>query len=81
MATKLSDREVLAIRQSLANGVTRKALQEMYDVSLETIARIARGDTRAGVMKVDVKREERLDAEIAASAERLLGMLEGAGKD
>lgn len=80
MATKLSDREVLAIRQSLANGVTRKALQELYDVSLETIARIARGDTRAGVMKVDVKREERLDEEIAASAERLQSLLAETGK-
>lgn len=53
MSTKLSDREVLAIRQSLANGVTRRALQRKYDVALETIARIARGDSRAGVRAVE----------------------------
>jgi len=62
MAKKLSDREVWAIREAVRTGEsTRKEQQELYEVSLETIARICRGDTRSTVSGGNVARMDQVE--------------------
>jgi hypothetical protein len=46
MPTKLTDEQVLVIRQQAAEGTARRDLAIRFDVSLETICRIIRGDSR-----------------------------------
>ena len=44
-AAVFSDEEVRQIRAALSSGQTRKELARLYGVGVETIARLARGDT------------------------------------
>ncbi len=44
-AAVFSDEEVRQIRAALSSGQTRKELARLYGVGVETIAKLARGDT------------------------------------
>lgn len=90
-----SDEEVRKIRRLYATGqASRRKMAQFYGVGMETIARITRGDTYAWVKDdpmdaldgMENLRGLRVEGgggirqeEIAASQERLMGLLQGGG--
>ncbi len=53
-----SDQEVRAIRKAIWEGESRRDLARFYGVGLETIARIARGDTYWWVLESEEEQEK-----------------------
>jgi hypothetical protein len=74
--------EVARIKRDLLEGVSRKALATAWGCGLETIARIARGETWADVPPAEGAHVDTLEAEMLAPAnlegmaDRLLAMQE-----
>jgi hypothetical protein len=78
----LTSNEVSRIKRDLAEGRSRKHIARAYQVGLETIARIARGDTWINVPVAEGARIDKLEAELLAPAnldamaERLIALQE-----
>jgi hypothetical protein len=73
----LSAQEVARIKRELLEGIQRKYLARRYEVGLETIARIARGETWTDIPPASGAHLDKLEAEILAPA-NLQGMIERA---
>ena len=69
--SKLSEYDVLNIREELANGMSRKELALRYGVATETVAKIARRNTFVHVGTPAIP-DTRLEEMAAASQNRLL---------
>jgi len=89
-AAIFSDREILSIRKADREGTaTRREQARLWGVSVETIARICRGDTYHWIVEQEELLDQRIEAgitateptkeEIQASQEKLLKMLKEQG--
>jgi len=67
--------EIRRIKRDLIEGVPRKRLAQRYEVGLETISRIARGDTWREILPLDGIYVDKLAADMLAPA-NLSGMTE-----
>lgn len=76
MPLKLTDEQVLVIRRQAAEGTARRDLAIRFDVSLETVSRIIRGDTRRAPKTKGTPEfaGELSDAELKASERRLAAL-------
>ena len=77
-AVKISDEQVRNIRTRVAQGAARKDLAVYYGVTLETIGRIVRGESRISPAetKVEPFKREVSETEIQAGAQRMLELQE-----
>lgn len=75
MPLKLSDEQVLIIRQQVAGGTARRDLAIRFGVSVETISRIVRGDSRTLVKPAPEVFDGELSPSAIAESERRLAAL------
>jgi hypothetical protein len=76
MPLKLTDEQVITIRRQAAEGTARRDLAIRFDVSLETVCRIIRGDSRRSPKPKGTPEfaGELSDAELKASERRLAAL-------
>lgn len=66
--TAFTKAEVAKIKRDLLEGKRRKDIARAYEVGLETIARIARGDTWGDIQPASNAHIDKFEAEILAPA-------------